>query len=1305
MADGEEKAIFVGVRNDLQDTLPGAAKHASSFADDTAGRMDASLSRHAENEATQEQNLTALGKRPVEQPQDVRPTKAPKTNTADTGQVPGGDVTDAGVTSGGASSAESGATDPVDVVSGQLLETVIDFSLPGVLPLVLRRAYTSGYRHGALFGPGWSSTADIRLQVTGDGAVRFLGDDAQVLDFGVPAGLSLGLPAYPGHGARWALTRERSGALTVTNPGTGISYLFASTGEIRPLAAICDRAGNEIRFVRDAAGLPVAIEHSGGYRIAICQIETGAGPRISAYRLERPDGHQDSALLVGFDYDEAGRLARVLDSTAAAHCYEWDGHDRISAWIDKAGYRYPYRYDSESRVVETGEARGFKHALLSYDPAKRITTVTDGVGASWRYHYDRYQQITKIVDPLGAATVLRKDSYGRLLSQTSALGYTMGFDYDATGNRTRITYPDGNTVTMAYHEPGLVSRVELPGGAVWRYTYDERGNLLTEQDPLRALTAFCYDEHGAVVELVDPLGAVQRYENDPAGLPVAAIDPAGARTEITRDAHGRIAAVTRPDGAVSRLERDSEGRVTARIAPDGSRIGFAYDLCGNQVAAIDASGAISRVEYGPFYRPAARVNPDGVRYDFAYDAELRLNQVTGPTGLTWTYQFDQVGNRVAERDFNNRTLTYTYDRDQRVTAYTGADGSVIAYERDYAGRLLELRAGEEVSRFGYDAVGRLTSAVNSTAAVSIIRDGIGQPIAEEVDGRRLTRAFDLAGNLTERTTPTGRHSVWAYDVNGDVAGLRAGTETVTITRDVLGREIRREFGADISVTQSFDANDELTGQRILAADQVVQERRYGYDQDGFPVRIGDLLRGVRELGVDCAGRITEVTGADWIETYLYDQLGNISQAGAPRLPHPGAETVSLGAREICGTRTERAGRTTFTYDTADRLTAKTRRTLSGQQLRWCFTWDAQDRLTGTTTPDGTRWSYRYDALGRRTAKTRLDAAGDPTETTYFTWDGVCLAEQTTRTDGDSATTLTWDYEPESHVPAAQRRRTATQATSAADIGGADQAQVDEEFWAIVADLTGTAQELITRDGAIAWAPRRLLWGRSIGSATPTRRAAPGIVEDVECPLGFPGQYQDDETSLAYNNQRYYDPETATYLSPDPKGLDASPNPHRYVTNPLTVTDPLGLTPQTPNLPLKTDDELQADADALWKTVPDRYKERAGQGATVSTFQGDDGSQYYTVNSNQTNPDMRALAKELGYTRRAGAKYKGPNQTDAEQLMLNAVDKGDVPNAGRIATSRVPCQEFRPNNPTKKAQNCAARLASYLPKIRLVGRYG
>jgi uncharacterized protein RhaS with RHS repeats len=48
--------------------------------------------------------------------------------------------------------------------------------------------------------------------------------------------------------------------------------------------------------------------------------------------------------------------------------------------------------------------------------------------------------------------------------------------------------------------------------------------------------------------------------------------------------------------------------------------------------------------------------------------------------------------------------------------------------------------------------------------------------------------------------------------------------------------------------------------------------------------------------------------------------------------------------------------------------------------------------------------------------------------------------------------------------------------------------------------------------------------------------------------------------LHYNQHRYYDPEVGAYLTPDPLGLAAAPNPHAYVVNPQVLSDPLGLAP-------------------------------------------------------------------------------------------------------------------------------------------------
>ena len=135
--------------------------------------------------------------------------------------------------------------------------------------------------------------------------------------------------------------------------------------------------------------------------------------------------------------------------------------------------------------------------------------------------------------------------------------------------------------------------------------------------------------------------------------------------------------------------------------------------------------------------------------------------------------------------------------------------------------------------------------------------------------------------------------------------------------------------------------------------------------------------------------------------------------------------------------------------------------------------------------------------------------------------------------------MTWDYRPGTFTPLTQSESTSS--------GDAPQSVVDERFYAIVADQVGMPAELIAADGTVAGYQQHTLWGGTLwrpgGAATPLR---------------FPGQYHDPETGLHYNQQRYYDPVTGSYLTPDPLGLAPAPNPHAYVPNPLIQIDPLGL---------------------------------------------------------------------------------------------------------------------------------------------------
>ena len=1043
--------------------------------------------------------------------------------------------------------------EPVDVVGGQYVTARADVELPGVLPLVLRRAYASGYREGRLLGPGWSSTLDIRVWIDADG-IHFAGDDAQILHYPVPT--QPGQQVMPAEGARWPLTWDRkTDEIYIVDAGhdwtlrfTTLGETRAGSGRVRPLTSLADRNANRITFLRDGDGVPTEVQHSGGYRVAV---ETGygaAGFRIEALRLLDGADAGHGTTLCGYQYDPAGRLVEITDSSGVPFIYEYDDENRITAWIDRTGYRFEYAYDDRGRVAATSGEDGYLSGTFAYDPGKRVTYYTDGLGRRSAHHYDEYGHVTRTVDALGGVRATEYDRYGRVRAVTDELGHATGYTLDEHGDPVRIARPDGAVVEAAYNAMRKPTRVTGPDGGVWQYSYDERGNLTAVTDPAGAVTAYAYDAHGALVRITDALGGISAVEVDRAGLPVSITDACGSVWRMTRDARGRVVSVADPLGAVTTTSFDGEGRPVSRRYPDESTEAWEYDEAGNLVRHTDQAGYHTDYEVGPFKLVTARTDPDGSRYDFAHDTELRLLSVTNPQKLKWSYTYDAAGNLTGERDFNGRELSYAHDAAGRVIRRTNGAGQSIELIRDVLGQVAEQHAGEhQITTFEYTVTGELSRAVGSDAELVVTRDALGRVLGETVNGQTLATAYDVLGRKVTRTTPTGHHSAWRYDQIGQPLVLMSGARQLSFGHDAAGRETHRWIGSETALTSEWDRLGRLAARRLLSADgpaeartsRLIQERAWTYRLDGVPDSITDSAAGVRRFTLDPLGRVTAVTAANWSEHYAYDGAGNLAHTSDSRTP----DSDTAGPRELTGTLLRRAGRTSYEYDGQGRLVTAVRRTLSGQVKRWTYAYDAHDRLTGATNPDGQRWRYRYDALGRRTSKERLDAEGNAVEETRFSWDGPILAEQVHTVAGQPEVTATaWDYEPESWTPLAQDRRKYSPE--------APQELIDQQFHAIVTDLVGTPTELVTLDGAIAWRGSVGYWGNELSEAHDVD--APG------CPLRFPGQYHDVETGLHYNFQRYYDPLTGRYITADPLGLHPSPNDHSYVRNPSSWLDPLGL---------------------------------------------------------------------------------------------------------------------------------------------------
>jgi len=211
------------------------------------------------------------------------------------------------------------------------------------------------------------------------------------------------------------------------------------------------------------------------------------------------------------------------------------------------------------------------------------------------------------------------------------------------------------------------------------------------------------------------------------------------------------------------------------------------------------------------------------------------------------------------------------------------------------------------------------------------------------------------------------------------------------------------------------------------------------------------------------------------------------------------------------TKTEMIGGETYEYeyeyDPAGRLT---------------FEYDQNNRLVRVSRDGTVLGEYSYDGQGRRVKKL---ASG--TVTLYhYDYAGNLISE----TDGNGGPLRDYVYLNGERIA---MRIYGTQAG----------------WYYFVNDHLGTPHKIADSSGNVVWAAAYLPFGE-----------AQIITGTVANNLRFPGQYYDAETGLHYNWNRYYDPKTGRYLTPDPIGLAGGVNPYVYVmANPLNWIDSNGLT--------------------------------------------------------------------------------------------------------------------------------------------------
>ncbi|MEJ7732198.1 MAG: DUF6531 domain-containing protein [Polyangiaceae bacterium] len=589
--------------------------------------------------------------------------------------------------------------DPVSATHGTVIDWDIDLSLPGIVPLVWRRAYSSSFRkrRGALGGGGWTHAFERWVEPHGDGARLQMDDGSELVIPLLEANTSAFLRAA-------ALEIERRGtAWHMRDITTRLTYRFTPQERFGPalLDEIRDGYGNRIELrherqrlavVVDTAGREVRLEHDAKGRLA------RLGVWVADTLLRE----------IAYRYGEGGELTEVERAPGDVTRYGYDGKHRLVAKHMPDGPTFRYAYDETDACTRTWSDEGWHPAGLDYEPAKCMVYVHNTPEPRVISH-DVRGTLTREATPDGSwARELSWDDDGLLVGETNGAGETLVYERDERGH--------------------VVRRVD-PGGRAWSWKY---------QDDL-------------VVEQVDPGGATTRWRHDAHGGVTEVTNPHGVTLTVQRDNRGRITAFHGPDGLLTAYEYNDAHDVVRIAHATGGVEHEGYDALGRRIAQRDVFGREARIESDVSGRPTAVRYPDGTSDLFEWDARNHitrftnqrgeayvldwegtdcLRRITAPDGRAWTFAHDVLERLVAVETPRAERYELRHDRAGRVREETTFDGSTFSYQFDRAGRLARVELpGDAWLAYAYD--------------------GSGNPVEEDSPHGKRTFAWDAAGRVVD----------------------------------------------------------------------------------------------------------------------------------------------------------------------------------------------------------------------------------------------------------------------------------------------------------------------------------------------------------------------------------------------------------------------------------------------------------------------------------------------------------------------------------------------------------------------------
>jgi hypothetical protein len=904
--------------------------------------------------------------------------------------------------------------EPVDMATGEMINFVTDVHIDGMLPMVVDRNNSSDLDVSMVFGPGWNTSLDARIEICPD-KILMISPDGAILEFPLaPADGS----EVVANGRPWRLSFV-DGAYRVRNIQEGITWVFAVTGSefgdrqpdapIQDFTVTGDAPKNVVHQVEDTEvsnsfvnvlspgsvadtfGLGVEIylssivHHSGAWIEYDYEQTTGhlvsmrrsdgttlefkwhnRIDRLLSIWVKNEETHPDEEpmRLASYNYDGKGRLLKVINSAAGALRYYYDDENRPCRWTDRNGHSYYYRFDEQGRVIsQVGSGGMFPNVAVwlpdTGDDAPEDGVVCVALECVGEFHGEPTEigdscinEYFDRLDKLPLANLLREK--GLVGAGLTGRGRTGVRDDESWTIPDELLHDEflGDIRPTVYRS--------TPEGDVWRII-DAEGSIVDRE----------YNQYHQIIRDVSNTGVVTSIDRDEYGT-ITQIDYGDGTTEtITPGAWGEPVKVIGRDGLTTEYELDSAGFITATTYSTGARIEYEYEWRASglvPLAVIDSQGLVQVTECDNAGRPLASVDPAGRRSSVTRDVRGLVTEIIDPIGNVTKVEYSPEGwvTKVINPDGSEQTMVYDGEGNQIETIDEVGTRTVVKHTVfDKVQEVLAANGG--VTRYTYNTQMEPIAITNADGHTWRFEYDLAGNIVKEIDYNGLVTETRRSPDGLRLDTIDGEGTVTTvYDAMGQVTELHEADGVVKFTRDQYG-EVTQITNKWSTVDYHHDEYGRLASETTTLYSGEQSALKYHYSAAGAMNAVTHVLPDGREV----------------TETPTYDEHGQLQQM-----------TYGVADQELASTSfgVDDAGRQSwlsvgsmvrqFKFDQRDRIISDTVMRLGGEAATTnivdrVFSWRADNALTQVTNNvHNSVTDYTVDVLNHVTGVTHVGAAQD-----------------------------------------------------------------------------------------------------------------------------------------------------------------------------------------------------------------------------------------------------------------------------------------------------------------------------------------